>query len=222
MAPFEDRGDAGRQLAGSLAAYRERRPLILALPRGGVPVAFEVAKMLGAELDVLLARKIGVPGHEELALGAVVDGRPPELVINEDVQGIVRMPEAEIEAAMRHQLGEIARRRVLYRGDRAPPDIEGRTVIVVDDGIATGATVKAALRGVRRMRPGTLVLAVPVAPASTIETLRDECDRVICLATPEPFHAVGMNYQSFEQTSDEEVVELLHGASAFPKVAPDS
>src|SRR5881392_4519259 len=144
---FRDRRDAGRQLAAALASYRESRPIVLALPRGGVPVGFEVAKMLGAPLDVLLVRKIGAPGHEELGLGAVVDGHDPQLVLNEDLVRVIAPPAGYMEAEQQRQLAEIERRRRHYIGDRSPVTVEGRTVIVVDDGIATGATVKAALRG---------------------------------------------------------------------------
>src|SRR6059058_677649 len=160
---FEDRRDAGRQLAAALAHYESSRPVVLALPRGGVPVGFEVAKALGAPLDVLLVRKIGAPGHEELGLGAVVDGHDPQLVLNEDLVRTVAPPPGYIEAEEQRQLAEIERRRRPYIGDRSPVAVEARTVIVVDDGIATGATVKAALRGLARSRPARLVLAVPVA-----------------------------------------------------------
>ena len=206
---FDDRGDAGCQLAAALAGYRDGRPVVLALPRGGVPVGFEVAQALGAPLDVLLVRKIGAPGHEELGLGAVVEGRPPQLVLNEDVIRTVGPPPGYIEAEKGRQLVEIERRRRQYVGDRPPPAVAGRTVIVVDDGIATGGTVRAALRGVSLHRPARLVLAVPVAPRDTIEELASECDAVVCLATPEPFYAVGAHYRDFTQTEDSEVIRLL-------------
>src|ERR1043165_5931827 len=164
---FRNRRDAGRRLAAALAPYRESRPIVLALPRGGVPVGFEVAKALAAPLDVLLVRKIGAPGHEERGLGAVVDGHHPQLVLNEDLVRAVAPPPGYIEAEKQRQLAEIERRRQHYLGDRSPVAVEGRTVIVVDDGIATGATVKAALRGLARNHP-RLVLAVPVAPADTV------------------------------------------------------
>jgi len=206
---FRDRRDAGRQLAAALAAYRQDRPVVLALPRGGVPVGFEVAKALTAPLDVLLVRKIGAPGHEELALGAVVDGEDPQLVLNEDVvRGVAPLP-GYIEAEKTRQLAEIERRRQNYLGDRPPLSAKGRVAIVVDDGIATGGTVKAALRGLARHRPARLVLAVPVAPADSLDELAGDCDDVVCLATPEPFYAVGPHYHDFTQTEDNEVVRLL-------------
>lgn len=206
---FDDRRDAGRRLAAALASYRESHPVVLALPRGGVPVGFEIAKALGAPFDVLLVRKIGAPGHEELALGAIVDGHDPELVLNEDVVRSIAPPPGYIEAETQRQLTEIERRRQRYAGDRPPVPVEGRSVIVVDDGIATGATVKAALRGLARHRPARLVLAVPVAPADSLRELAAECDDVVCLATPEPFYAVGPHYRDFRQTEDAEVVRLL-------------
>ena len=184
---FRNRRDAGRRLAVALASYRESRPIVLALPRGGVPVGFEVAKALAAPLDVLLVRKIGAPGHEELGLGAVVDGHDPQLVLNEDLVRVIAPPAGYIEAEEQRQLAEIERRRQEYVGNRTPVAVEGRTVIVVDDGIATGATVKAALRGLARNRPARLVLAVPVAPADSLDELSAECDEVVCLATPDPF-----------------------------------
>ena len=218
---FTDRRDAGRQLAAALARYRVSRPVVLALPRGGVPVGFEVAQALGAPLDVLLVRKIGAPGHEELGLGAVVDGQDPQLVLNPDVVRAVGPPPGYIEAEKRRQLAEIERRRRQYVGDRAPTPVDGRTVIIVDDGIATGGTVRAALRGVSQHRPARLVLAVPVAPADSLDELASECDDIVCLATPEPFFAVGPHYRDFAQTEDEEVIRLLDEARQWNTAPAD-
>ena len=211
---FQNRQDAGRQLAAALMRFKEDKPVILALPRGGVPVAFEVAKALDAEIDLLLVRKIGAPGHEELAIGAVVDGREPHLVLNREIVALAQPPRGYIEAEQKRQLAEIERRRRLYRGGDQPVDIKGRTVIVIDDGIATGATVKAALRGIRESEPRRLILAVPVAPPDTIDKLKRECDEVVCLSAPVWFSAVGGHYADFTQTTDEEVMALLAEAKA--------
>ena len=209
MQKFADRRQAGARLAAALDHLRAARPVVLALPRGGVPVAFEVAKALDAPLDLVLVRKIGVPGHEELALGAVVNGVHPQFVLNEDVAQMTAPPPDYVEAAQKRALAEIERRRRLYLGAAEPIAVKGRVAIVVDDGIATGATMKAALRGVRRQEPDRLVLAAPVAPPSSIAELAAECDEVVTLATPEPFYAVGLYYTDFAQTTDEEVIDLL-------------
>lgn len=206
---FRDRRDAGRRLAAALQHYRDADAVVLALPRGGVPVGFEVAVALGAPLDILLVRKIGAPGQEELALGALVDGADPQVVLNDDVLELVHPPPDYIAGEIERQRREIERRRHLYRGTAEPVALAGRTAIVVDDGIATGATVAAALKGVARTRPRRLVLAVPVAPSDTRDRLAAACDDVVCLETPEPFRSVGSHYDDFAQTSDEEVVRLL-------------
>jgi putative phosphoribosyl transferase len=211
---FADRRDAGRQLAAALAAFKDERPVVLALPRGGVPVAFEVARALGAPLDVALVRKIGAPGHSELGLGAVVDGADPQMILNEEVVRLVRPKRGYLQSEKARQLQELERRRRLYRDGRPAPSVEGRTVIVVDDGIATGGSAKAVLRALSAQHAGKLVLAVPVAPADTLEALSSEADEVVCLATPDPFFAVGEHYEDFAQTTDEEVVRLLERASA--------
>lgn len=205
---FSDRRDAGRKLAQALAHYSAASPIVLALPRGGVPVAFEVAQALKAPLDLLFVRKIGAPGHPEFGIGAVVDGQDPQIVLNPEAAQI-GVPEAYIEATSERELQEIERRRQAYLGGREPIAVRDRTVIVVDDGIATGSTVRAALRGLARTGANRIVLAVPVAARDTIESLRFEADEVVCLATPEPFYAVGPYYADFSQTSDHEVVELL-------------
>lgn len=212
---FLDRRDAGARLAAALERFKNDKPVILALPRGGVPVAFEVARALAAELDLLLVRKIGAPGHRELAIGAVVDGKNPQLVLNREIIAHAPPPPGYIEAEQKRELAEIERRRQLYRGAEPPPDLKGRTVIVIDDGIATGATMKAALRGVRQNEPRQLILAVPVAPPDTLQALATECDEIVCLSAPEWFHAVGSHYVDFAQTTDEEVVSLLAQAKAL-------
>jgi putative phosphoribosyl transferase len=206
---FSDRRAAGRHLAGALLRYRDHDPLVLALPRGGVPVAFEVARALGAELDVLLVRKIGAPGQEELGLGALVDGSNPDVVWNEDAIRLVRPSQDYLAAETQRQLREIERRRRRYLGDRPPVDPRGRTVIVIDDGIATGGTVRSALRALRRAGAKRVILAVPVCPGDAVAALREEADDVVCLAAPDPFYAVGLHYADFDQTSDEEVTALL-------------
>ena len=211
---FPDRRDAGARLAERLRRFKDQRPIVLALPRGGVPVAFEVAQALGAPLDVALVRKIGAPGQSELGLGAIVDGADPHMILNEEVVRLVRPKPGYLQSEQARQLRELERRRRLYRGERPAPAIEGRTVIVVDDGIATGGSAKAVLRALSAQHAGKLVLAIPVAPADTLEVLSSEADEVVCLATPDPFFAVGEHYADFAQTTDEEVVGLLQRAAA--------
>jgi predicted phosphoribosyltransferase len=209
MMPFIDRTDAGRQLAKALARYKPQRPVVLALPRGGVPVAAEVATVLDAPLDLILVRKIGVPFQPELAMGAVVDGGKPVIARNEDVISLTGVSEQEFNATCDQQLAEIERRRKLYLGNRPHPQIAGRTVIVVDDGIATGATTRAALQAIRMRKPSKLVLAVPVAPTESLKELRGEADEIICLEDHEDFGAIGLFYSDFRQVSDTEVIEIL-------------
>jgi putative phosphoribosyl transferase len=216
---FRDRAEAGRQLAQRLMTYAAERPVVLALPRGGVPVAFEVAKALRAPIDLVFVRKIGAPGHAEFGLGAVVDGAHPQVVLNEDALDHVRVPPGYIKEEIQRQLQEIERRREHYLAGRRPVAVEGRVAIVVDDGIATGSTVRAALKGLSRAWPSRLVLAVPVAPRDTIERLRTEADEVICLMTPEQFYAVGEHYDDFRQTSDREVTTLLDEAQHWNREA---
>lgn len=211
---FSDRTDAGRRLAAALGHLQAARPLVLALPRGGVPVAFEVARALGADLDLLLVRKIGAPRHEELGIGAIVDGAHPQIVINDDLARRVGASPDYIKAEAQRQLAELERRRRVYRGDAAPVETKGRTVIVVDDGIATGGTMRAALQGIRKTGLARLILAVPVAPADTLQMLAEYCDETVCLRTPDPFHAVGAHYLDFDQTSDAEVIALLEKSRA--------
>lgn len=210
---FSDRVQAGRKLADALGHLKDAKPIILALPRGGVPVAYEVAKALNAPLDIVLVRKIGSPGQPELGLGAVVDGAHPQIVLNDDVVEMVRPSQRYIDAEAERQLAEIERRRKLYRAGRAPLEIANRTVIVVDDGIATGGTVKAVLTALRKAKPARLVLAVPVAPPETLSALSAFADETVCLMTPERFYAVGAHYRDFAQTEDAEVIALLARAA---------
>jgi putative phosphoribosyl transferase len=214
---FQDRADAGRQLAGKLAHFKDRQPVVLALPRGGVAIGFEIARALAAPLDVVLVRKIGVPWQPELALGAVSDGAEAQTFINEELKDL-SLPDRYIEKETKRQLEEIERRRKIYCADRPPVDVKDRTAIVVDDGIATGATMRVALRAVRRRAPARLVLAVPVAPPDTLADLGKEADEAVCLDTPEMLGAIGFYYRDFHQMSDAEVTDLLARASA--PVAP--
>ncbi len=216
--PFVDRTDAGRKLAAALARFREQQTIVLALPRGGVPVAREVAAALGAPLDLVLVRKIGVPMQPELAMGAVVDAPQPITVRNEDVIALTGVSEAGFNRVRDREVAEIARRRVAYLGQRPHPDIAGRVAIVIDDGIATGATVRAALKAVRAQSPKALVLAVPVAPTDTLAELRDEVDEIVCLEDHRDFGAIGFFYADFSQVSDQEVKDIL---AEFP-VKPGS
>jgi putative phosphoribosyl transferase len=209
---FRDRSDAGRRLAAKLKAYAGRPDvLVLALPRGGVPVAFEVAQALHAPLDVFLVRKLGVPGHEELAMGALATGGVR--VLNKDVVRKLGIPEDVIDAVSAAERRELERRERNYRGDQPPPDLRGRTVILVDDGLATGATMRAAVAAVRQQGPARVVVAVPVGAPETCAELREEADETVCAITPDPFYAVGLWYEDFSQTSNEEVRDLLEQAA---------
>jgi putative phosphoribosyl transferase len=205
---YRDRSDAGRVLATQLTAYANRSDvLVLALPRGGVPVAYEVAKALHAPLDVFIVRKLGVPGHEELAMGAIATGGV--CVLNEDVVQMLRIPDKVIEAVIAKEQQELERREHLYRDDRPPPDVRDCTIILIDDGLATGATMRAAIKALRQQHPARLVVAVPVAAPPTCEELGAQVDEIICAKTPEPFYGVGYWYEDFSQTTDEEVHALL-------------
>jgi putative phosphoribosyl transferase len=208
---FRDRAEAGRALARALSHYAGRDDVIvLALPRGGVPVAAEVAKELGAPLDVFVVRKLGVPGHEELAMGAIASGGV--LVLDDGVLRWLGISEEQLQRALTRELDELRRREAAYRNGRPLPDLKGKTVILVDDGLATGASMQAAARAVRRHQPARIVIAVPVASRATCDQFRDDVDEVVCAVTPEPFYAVGNWYEDFSQTSDEEVRELLERA----------
>ena len=214
--PFRDRRDAGARLAAALAGYRAERPVILALPRGGVPVAAEIAAALSAPLDLLLVRKIGVPRQRELAMGAVVDGGQPTIVRNEDVITFAGVSEAEFQSVCAAELAEIERRRRAYVGESPPVAVGGRTTIVVDDGLATGATMKAALRALRMRGPKRLVMAVPVAPDDTLAEMASETDAIVCLETPRDFSAIGAFYDDFRQVNDGQVIALLAARRSDP------
>jgi len=209
---YRDRTEAGRRLAAQLTDYANRPDvLVLALPRGGVPVAYEVAKALRAPLDIFLVRKLGVPGHEELAMGAIATGGVR--VLNEDVMRYISISDAAIDAVAAKEQRELERREQLYRGDRPAPDVKGQTVILVDDGLATGSTMRAAAAALRQQKPARIVVAVPVSAVQTCDEYRMGVDEIVCAVTPEPFHAVGMWYEDFSQTTDEEVRELLARAA---------
>jgi putative phosphoribosyl transferase len=216
---FRNREQAGRELARRLLHLKDAEPVVLALPRGGVPVALPIAEALGAPLDLLLVRKIGAPGHPEFGIGAVVDGRRPETVLNEEVVRMFAIPRSYIEGEVARELSEIERRRALYLRDRTPVDPRGRTVIVVDDGIATGGTVRVALQALARSGVGRCVLAVPVAPPDTVEALGALCDEAVFLATPAAFGSVGAYYEDFRQLEDAEVIEQLNRASSQDRVS---
>jgi putative phosphoribosyl transferase len=212
VTPFRDRAQAGQFLATKLKGYVGRRDvLVLALPRGGVPVAFEVAKALNAPLDVFLVRKLGVPGNEELAMGAIATGGV--LVLNDDVVQGLDIPDNVIDAVASEERRELERRERAYRGDRPSPYVQGRTVILVDDGLATGSTMRAAVAALRRQQPTHIVVAVPIAAPSTCDEFRSEVDEIVCAITPEPFYAVGLWYADFSQTTDKEVHDLLERAA---------
>jgi putative phosphoribosyl transferase len=209
---FRNRAEAGSLLARKLERYRDvAGVLVLGLPRGGVPVAYEVAIALNAPLDILLVRKLGVPGQDELAMGALASNGIQ--ILNQPVIEYLGIPEPIVEAVTEQELEELERRERLYRGVRPPADIRGKTVIVIDDGLATGSTMKAAIAALRRQNPEKIVIAVPTAAPETCEELKSAADEVVCAITPEPFYAVGFSYEDFEQTTDEEVKELIQRAA---------
>jgi predicted phosphoribosyltransferase len=212
---YSDRREAGRVLASKLMKYNDRPDVIvLGLPRGGVPVAYEVASALNAPLDIFLVRKLGVPGHEELAMGAIATGGVR--VINDEVFEYLRIPDSVIDAITAEELTELRRRERTYRGDRPEPDVKGKTVILVDDGLATGSTIRAAAQALRQQGPDKIVVAVPVSAPQTCDEYRIGVDEIVCAVTPEPFLGVGRWYDDFSQTSDEEVHELLERARLIP------
>lgn len=219
--PYHDRRDAGRQLARLLARYANQPDvLVLGLPRGGVPVAYEVAVALATPLDVFLVRKLGVPGHEELAMGAIASGGVR--VQNPDLVADLKITPDRVEAVVAREAAELARRDRLYRGERPPLDVAGKTVILVDDGLATGSTMMAAIAALRPGQPARLVCAVPVAARSVCEQIRTQVDEMICGATPDSFYAVGVWYQDFQPTSDKEVQTLLRQAESRSLPSPPS
>ena len=209
---FEDRADAGRRLAARLLKFKDENPAVLAVPRGGVPVAFEVARALNAPLDIIIARKLGAPGQSELGIGALADGDHPEMILNRELLEVLAVPRNYLQREIENQLKEIRRRQQVYRGGRPRVALEDRTVIVVDDGVATGGSIRAALRGVKRENPRRVILAVPVGPADTIRELGEEADEVVCLSTPLTFYGIGEFYRDFHQLDDDEVVRMLEAA----------
>ena len=218
---FNDRAEAGRVLAEQLRHYAGRPDVIvLALPRGGVPVAYEVARALHAPLDIFVVRKLGIPGHEELAMGAVATGGVR--VLNDQVVKGLSIPGFVIDAVANWELLELERRERLYRGNRPPPEVRGKTVILVDDGLATGSTMLAAVQALRKLGPASIVVAVPVASPDTCQLLKEYVDETVCPATPEPFYAVGLWYRDFSQTTDEEVRELLERSASEARLTVSS
>jgi len=218
---FANRTEAGQQLATELVRFKGENPCVLALPRGGVPVGIEIARALDAPLDLVLVRKIGAPDQLELAIGAVVDGARPEVVLNDEIIRVLGIPEQYIAEESARQLKEIERRRQAYLAGRPRVDIAGRTALIVDDGIATGATIRAAILATRRAQPKRLVLAVPVAPTDTVAALRKEADEVVCLEEHDPFGAIGYYYFDFRQVSDDKVRDLMAQA-AMPAPASEA
>jgi len=206
---FKDRNEAGQMLAAELAKLNPADPVVLALPRGGVPVAAPVARALKARLDLLIVRKVGAPGNSELAVAAIVDGNPPDIVLNRDVVEAYGLDDGELAALVKEERPELERRRLVYRGKRQPVGTANRTVILIDDGAATGTTMKVAIRALRRRSPREIIVALPVAPPDTVAELAREADRVVCLSQPPRFHALGYYYREFRQLSDDEVLKTL-------------
>ncbi len=216
MIGFKNRSDAGKRLAAKLQAYANRpNAVVLGLPRGGIPVAFEVAAKLGLPLDVLVVRKLGVPGHEEFAMGAIASGGIR--VLNEEIIQSLNIPRETIESVTKNQGEELKRREQVYRSDRPRLDVRGLTVILVDDGLATGATMRAAVHALRKQKPASIIVAVPAAAPEACEELGDEADDIICAITPDPFFSVGSWYEDFSQTTDEKVSQLLKAAHESEK-----
>lgn len=212
MAPFKDRRDAGRKLAQKLSAYAgQSNLLILALPRGGVPVAYEVALALNAPMDIFIVRKLGLPGREELAIGAIASGGIR--VLNSDILRMLSIPEEVMNFVVKREAAELQRREKLYRGNRPFPEVRDHTVVLIDDGLATGASMRAAIAGLRAQGPARIVIAVPTAAPDVCDAFRSEVDEIVCAVTPEPFYGVGRWYEDFSQVTDEEVRILLEEAN---------
>lgn len=220
---FSDRSQAGRLLAAEIAGLSPRDPIVLALPRGGVPVGYEVACALGARLDLVIVRKVGAPGNPELAVAAIVDGNPPEVVLNREIIEAYGLHNDELAALVARERPELERRRAVYRGKRQPLSVKGKTVILVDDGAATGTTMKVAARAIRRRSPAEIIIALPVASPDAVSDLAREADRVVCLAQPPHFRALGYHYRDFNQLADSDVLDLLKKvAPHHPSAAEDS
>lgn len=215
---FRDRKEAGERLGIELARLSLYQPIVLALPRGGVPVAAEVAKALGAPLDLLIVRKVGAPGNPELAVAAVVDGNPPDVVLNREIVEAYSLDDADLAALVALERPELERRRIAYKGNRKSLSVAGRTVILVDDGAATGTTMKVAVRALRHRAPREIVVAVPVSPPDTVAELTQEADRVVCLSQPGRFRALGYHYLRFPQLSDSEVIAAMDEAAQLHKI----
>jgi putative phosphoribosyl transferase len=218
---FEDRVDAGRQLAAELAGLSLAEPIVLALARGGVPVAAEIARALNAPMDILIVRKVGAPRNPELAIAAIIDGNPPDIVLNREIVEVYGLDEGEIAQLVKQERPELERRRIAYRGGRHALSVSGKTAILVDDGAATGTTMKVAVRAMKRRSPREIVVAIPVAPPEAVTMLRQEAGLVVCLEAPRDFTALSFHYRSFPQLTDEEVNATLHAVarerrSAFP------
>jgi putative phosphoribosyl transferase len=221
---FSDRNEAGKALAAALAQENLRSPVILALPRGGVPVAAAIARELGAPLDIVIVRKVGAPGNPELAIAAIVDGNPPDVVLNREIIEAYDLDEGEIARRVSSERPELERRRLAYRGNRQALSVTGKTAVLVDDGAATGASMSVAIRALRRRSPQRIVVALPVAPADVAARLAQEADLVVCLRKPVQFRALGYHYRNFEQLRDEEVLTALgenRRRSAAKSAGPD-
>lgn len=210
---FRDRHEAGQLLAGELRKLKLADPIVLALPRGGVPVAAEIAGVLKAPLGLVIVRKVGAPGNPELAVAAIVDGNPPDVVLNREIVEAYGLDDADLRSLVSRERPELERRRLAYIGNRKPPSTAGKTVILVDDGAATGTTMKVAIRAMKRRSPSEIVVALPVAPPDIVAELSDEANRIVCLSTPSRFLALGYHYHDFPPVTDEEVAQTLQGGA---------